>query len=93
MKVPFSQFFANLRIFPKKEKIIVGIIIPLQNTDSFIAIDLSNNQPITLEDHLQRYYSCFDSDKKMNYLVEMYNAGFQKEAFDIAEKRIATLEI
>ena len=93
MKVPFSQFFANLRIFPKKKKVIVGIIIPLQNTDSFIAIDLSNNQPITLEDHLQRYYSCFDSDKKMNYLVEMYNAGFQKEAFDIAEKRIATLEI
>lgn len=93
MKVPFSQFFANLRIFPKKEKIVIGIIIPIQNTENFEAKDFRSNQPQTLEEYLQRYYSCADSETKMNYLVEMYNAGFQQEAIEINEKRITKIKI
>lgn len=93
MKVPFSQFFANLRIFPKKENVIVGIIIPIQNSDNFIALELIKTEPKTLDEHLQRYYSCSDSKKKSDYLVDMYNAGFQKEALEINEKRITKIEI
>ncbi|MDM1073651.1 hypothetical protein HX001_14270 [Empedobacter brevis] len=81
-------------IEPIEPKVLIGIIKSTKEGKQII-FDFTSTEGknLSLQQHLQRYYSCNDSVLKEQYLIDMYNDGFLDEAIHMYENKNGIISI
>ncbi|WP_312554936.1 hypothetical protein [Empedobacter brevis] len=106
MKINLSHYVAKLQRFfqrkkvgektiePIKSKVLIGIIKTTpEGKQTIFDFTSTEGKNLSLQQHLQRYYSCNDSMLKEQYLIDMYNDGFLDEAIHIYENKNGIISI